>query len=144
MISSETATLILNKLDGWILKEEEVIVEAGAGTEDGTDPTPPIDPFPDSNKKVSLSEVDDSWRSMKTKATLHIHNNPQILQTGLVNDFWEAVILWTASDLWRKYNHKVESPGEEGITVDNRGKDLYLNGLNILNNLRTSVLQGLS
>lgn len=131
MITVTTAEKVLSKLDGWILKPS------------GDDPEDP-DPFPDSNKIIPIEEVDDAWRTMSSKARLHIQNNPIVWSTKLINDFVEAVILWTAANLWRKYNNKVESPGVEGAIVDNRGKDLYFDGLSILNNLKTSKLYGLS
>lgn len=131
MITVTTAEKVLSKLDGWNLKPS------------GDDPEDP-DPFPDSTKIVTLEEVDDLWRSANSKARLHIRNNPIVWKTKLINDFVEAVIFWTASDLWRKYNNKVESPGQEGTAIDNRGKELYWSGRNILDNLRTSPLYGLS
>lgn len=132
MISEETANQVLKKLDGWVLIDPEE-----------TEPETP-DPYPDSNNKVTLEEVDDVWGTCLSDAKLHIRNNPGILQTALVKDFWEAVICWAAAELWRKYNHVVESPGEEAPRVDNRARDLYFNGKRILDNLRISTLQGLS
>ena len=129
MITVKTAEKVLNKIPGWVLKNSE---------ED------PDEPLPDSTKIITLEEVDDVWRSANSKARLHIRNNPTVFHTKLINDFVEAVIFWTASDLWRKYNSKVESPGQEGTSIDNKGKELYWSGRNILDNLRTSKLQGLS
>lgn len=131
MITVTTAEKVLSKLEGWVLKDPN---------EDPSDP----DPFPESNKIIPIEEVDDAWRTMSSKARLHIQNNPNVWTTKLINDFVEAVILWSAAHLWRKYNHKVESPATETVVVDNRGKDLYLDGLSILNNLKTSRLYGLS
>lgn len=131
MITVTTAEKVLGKLEGWVLKPS------------GDDPEDP-DPFPDSTKMVPIEEVDDAWRTMSSKARLHIRNNPIVWNTKLINDFVEAVILWSAAHLWRKYNNKVESPATETVVVDNRGKDLYLDGLSILNNLKTSKLYGLS
>lgn len=122
---------MLSKLDGWVLGDPD------SGSSDP-------DPLPDSTRVVTLKEVDDVWRSASSKARLHIRNNPLVYSTKLINDFVEALIFWTASDLWRKYNNKVESPGQEGTAIDNKGKDLYWSGRNILDNLRTSTLQGLS
>jgi len=129
LITVKTAEKVLNKIPGWVLKNSE---------ED------PDEPLPDSTKIITLEEVDDVWRSANSKARLHIRNNPTVFHTKLINDFVEAVIFWTASDLWRKYNSKVESPGQEGTSIDNKGKELYWSGRNILDNLRTSKLQGLS
>lgn len=131
MITEAVANKVLSKLDGWVLKDPE------AGSSDP-------DPYPDSNNTVTLEEVNDAWETSLSKAKLHIRNNPQVLQTALVKGFWEAVTCWAASALWKKYNHKVEGPGEEGVSNDNRGKDLYFDGKNILDNLRFSGLQGLS
>lgn len=131
MITGTTAEKVLSKLDGWVLGDQD------SGSSDP-------DPFPDSNKVISIEEVDDAWRSASSKARLYIRNNPDVWKTELINDFVEGVIFWTASDLWRKYNHKVTSPGDEGVTTDNRGKDLYFDGKTILDNLRMSTLQGLS
>ena len=47
------------------------------------------------------------------------------ITTKLINDFVEAIICWTASDLWRKYNHKVGSPADEGVSTDNQGQKTY-------------------
>jgi len=131
LITETTANKVLSKLDGWVLGDPD------SGSSDP-------DPFPDSNKVVTLKEVDDAWRSASSKARLHIRNNPDIWKSELINDFVEGVIFWTASDLWRKYNHKVESPADEGVSTDNQGKDHYFSGKAILDNLRTSRLQGLS
>ena len=130
MITVTTAEKVLSKLDGWTLIDSD---DSGS-----------TDPYPESNKRVTLEEVDDVWRSANSKARLHIRNNPTVFHTKLINDFVEAVIFWTASDLWRKYNNKVESPGQEGTAIDNRGKELYWGGRNILDNLRTNPLHGLS
>jgi hypothetical protein len=139
MISEDLANRILGKLDGWVLKDD--FNELG-DPDSNLDPDP--DPYPDSNNTITLKEVDESFLTAKSKATLHIRNNPIVYNSNLVKDFTEAVICWAASDLWRKYNHALESPGEEGSRQDNRGKDLWLDGMSILNNLRTSTLQGLS
>ena len=126
-ISDETATQVLNKLDGWELSES-------IGS----------DPFPNSSNTVSFDEVCDAWNSMLSKAKLYIHNNPKVFYSDLIKDFKEAVICWTASALWKKYNHKVEAPGDELVSTDTRGKDLFFDGKTILDNLKTSSLNGLS
>ena len=128
-ISEETAQKVLSKLDGWELTGDPEI-----------DP----DPFPNSNNTLTLDEVDDAWASMLSKAKLYIHNNPKVFYSKLIKDFKEAVILWTASALWKKYNHKVEAPGDELVSTDTRGKDLFFDGKTILDNLKTSSLNGLS
>jgi hypothetical protein len=131
LITEKTANKVLSKLEGWVLEDSD------SGSSDP-------DPFSESNKIVTLAEVDDFWRTAFSKARLYVRNNPDVLRSDLINDFVECVICWTASDLWRKYNHKVTSPGDEGVTTDNRGKDLYFDGKAILDNLRLSRLQGLS
>lgn len=130
MITEAVANQVLAKLDGWVLI-------------DPTDLGDP-DPYPGSNNIVTLEEVDDAWGDALSDAKLHIKNNPQVLETALIRDFWKAVILWAASKLWRKYNHTVESPGQEGVTNDSRGKDLYFDGKRILDKLQNSILYGLS
>jgi hypothetical protein len=131
-ISVETAGKVLNKLDGW-----ELIVDL-------EDPVPVPDPFSNSNNTIPFSEVCDAWESMLSKAKLYIHNNPKVFYSELIKDFKEAVICWTASAIWKKYNHKVEAPGDELVSTDTRGKDLFFDGKSILDNLKTSKITGLS
>jgi len=132
LITKTTAEKVLSKLEGWALIDPD--------SSGSSDP----DFYPESTKVFTLKEVDDAWRSAFSKARTHIRNNPDVWKSELINDFVEGVICWTASELWRKYNHKVETPADEGVSTDNRGKDLYFDGKAILDNLRMSTLQGLS
>lgn len=139
MISTTLADRVLSKLDGWTLYSTPI------PDPDLPDPDlPDQNLFPETNNTVTLEEINTAWNSMLSKAKLHIKNNPIVFSTDLIKDFTEAVTCWTASELWRKYNHRTISPGEEGVSQDTRAKDLYFDGKSILDNLKTGSLHGLS
>ena len=135
---------ILSHLDGWAISTEESSVNDGEAEAFITDITTYAD---NPNKKISSEEVETFYNLALEKAYAHT-NRLNVDDLSFIEEdmFVKGVCLWTASDLWNKYNIRVNNEDMEDTYVQSYGGLLYKQAINILSsfiNQRISTLTGL-
>lgn len=157
--NSEIEEQILSYLDGWEIKDEPVTdeeeeelvevesVESNTETEpsntNSTDSnnTGEVQPFIDNiveykdnpNKKITSDEVEKFYESALQKAYIYCNRlNVDDLTSIEEEMFIKGVCCWTASDLWNKYNIRVNNEDMEDVYVQSYGGLLYKQSINIL------------
>lgn len=157
--NSEIEEQILSYLDGWEIKaepvtdeeEEELVevesVESNTETEpsntNSTDSnnTGEVQPFIDNiveykdnpNKKITSDEVEKFYESALQKAYTYCNRlNVDDLTSIEEEMFIKGVCLLAASDLWNKYNIRVNNEDMEDTYVQSYGGLLYKQSMNIL------------
>jgi len=148
---------ILSHLDGWVAytptssaedtsEETEVVEVVSTGSTELTDNTNindgEVQPFIDDiveyadnpNKKVSTVEIQRFYEEALDKAYIHC-NRLNVTDLTSVEEglFIKGVCLLTASDLWNKYNIRVNNEDIEDTYVQSYGGLLYKQAMNILN-----------
>jgi len=134
---------ILSHLDGWVVEAEQENLQDNATTtttvnvNDGevqpfiTDITTYAD---NPNKKITSKEVQDFYEEALDKAYMHTNRlNVEDLSELEEEMFIKGVCLLAASDLWNKYNIRVNNEDMEDTYVQSYGGLLYKQALNILN-----------
>ena len=134
---------ILSHLDGWVVEAEEETTQENAtltamvNVNDGevqpfiTDITTYAD---NPNKKVSSDEVQSFYEEALEKSYMHCNRlNVEDLSELEEEMFIKGVCLLAASDLWNKYNIRVNNEDLEDVYVQSYGGLLYKQAMNILN-----------
>lgn len=140
---------ILSHLDGWAIYDNDdssnttETVTTGiesnvvTGVNDGevqpfiTDITTYAD---NPNKKITSTEVQSFYEEALDKAYMHTNRlNVEDLSELEEEMFIKGVCLLAASDLWNKYNIRVNNEDMEDTYVQSYGGLLYKQALNILN-----------
>lgn len=141
---------ILSYLDGWIIDDSTVKDNLTTNyfleeeTEDGTENTNDcecVEPFITSlsdykgtpNKRVSCYEVESTYNSCLNKAYSYLNRLNVDDLTSVEQDlFIEGVCMWTASDLWNKYNIRVNNEDMEDTYIQSYGGLLYKQAITTL------------
>lgn len=134
---------ILSHLDGWAVKEEEKSSQNTAtqttatANNDGevqafiTDITTYAD---NPNKWITSAEIQRFYEEALNKAYAYCNRlNVEDLTSTEEGLFIKGVCLLTASDLWNKYNIRVNNEDMEDTYVQSYGGLLYKQAVNILN-----------
>lgn len=125
---TEIQDQILSHLDGWVLDSTENDTgEVNPFIED-------VSEYKDNpNKKVTSKEVEDFYENALEKAYIHTNRlNVDDLTSVEEEMFIKGVCLLTASDLWNKYNIRVNNEDMEDTYVQSYGGLLYKQSMNIL------------
>lgn len=126
--NTEIQDQILSHLDGWVLDSTE-------------NDTGEVDPFIEDitlykdnpNKKVTIKEVEDFYKDALNKAYAYTNRlNVEDLTSIEEKMFIKGVCLLAASDLWNKYNIRVNNEDMEDTYVQSYGGLLYKQSMNIL------------
>ena len=143
--STDIQNKILMHLDGWQVETEEELNSID------TD----IDPLMTSdeatskpNKVITNTECELFYNEALNLAYSHTNRlNIDDLTTVEANIFIDAVCKWAASNLWNKYNIRVNNEDMEDTYVQSYGGLLYKSALNTLQqfvNQRIDSLSGFS
>ena len=127
--SEDIQKQILSHLDGWVISTEQPT--NGEVEPFITDVTTYAD---NPNKKVSAEEVEKFYELGLQKAYVHCNRlNVDDLSSIEEEVFVKGVCLLTASDLWNKYNIRINNEDMEDTYVQSYGGLLYKQAINILN-----------
>lgn len=145
---SNIENMIIANLDGWKIKvpfvdpvETETSSEVEVETETTTtDDNTEINPFMTSteleskaNKVITSAECQAFYEETLDMAYLHTNRlNIDDLTSVEARMFIRGVCKWTASNLWNKYNIRVNNEDMEDTYVQSYGGLLYKSALNIL------------
>lgn len=141
MTDTTIAQKILRHLDGWVLKdsEDDLTINDEELSEEEINRL-----FNEDNKKVYLSEVMEFYEEAELEAELLTGQLPADLNELGTSLFNNGVYLLTASNLWNKYNVRVNEKNTEGEYIPSYGGLLYSRALKKLKPLTKQVLVGLS
>lgn len=129
---------ILSHLDGWVISTEpQPNDDVESPISDYNDVQPfinDIDDYMDNpNKKVKSEEVERFYNIALQKAYVYCNRlNVEDLSTIEEDFFIKGVCLLTASDLWNKYNIRVNNEDMEDTYIQSYGGLLYKQSMNIL------------
>lgn len=141
-INNERKKLILSYLDGWRLEDSNTTQEEENLT---------IDPFVtneefntnSANKIITDTEIETAYDFALNKALTFTNRlNIDTLTTVEGDLFCEYVCVWTASDLWNKYNIRVTNEDMEDTYVQSYGGLLYKQAVNGLTPFILQKIQG--
>lgn len=141
-INTERKKLILSYLDGWRLET--------TNNEEETE-TSSIDPFVteeefntnSANKVITDTEIETAYGFALNKALTYTNRlNIDTLTTVEGDLFCKYVCVWTASDLWNKYNIRVTNEDMEDTYVQSYGGLLYKQAVNGLTPFILQKTQG--
>lgn len=138
---------IMSYLDGWKIET----TSSNASSESQKEVSPFIDDInkyaDNPNKKISWGEVQTFYNQALDKAYLYCNRlNVDDLTNIEEQMFIKGVCLLTASDLWNKYNIRVNNEDMEDTYVQSYGGLLYKQSINILKsfiNQRVYTLTGM-
>ena len=148
-------TQILSHLDGWKITEPVNTDEVENDNTTNLENTGKVEPFIDNiseykdnpNKKITDEEVRNFYDTALQKAYTYCNRlNVEDLSSIEEEMFIKGVCLLTASDLWNKFNIRVNNEDLEDVLVQSYGGLLYKQSINILNsfiNQRISSLTSL-
>lgn len=141
MTDTTIAQKILHHLEGWVLKdsEDDLTINDEELSEEEINRL-----FNGDNKKVYLSEVMEFYEEAELEAELITGQLPADLNELGTSLFNNGVYLLTASNLWNKYNVRVNEKNTEGEYIPSYGGLLYSRALKKLKPLTKQVLVGLS
>ena len=141
-INEERKKLILSYLDGWRLEDSNTTQEEENLT---------IDPFVtneefntnSANKVITDTEIETAYDFALNKALTFTNRlNIDTLTTVEGDLFCKYVCIWTASDLWNKYNIRVTNEDMEDTYVQSYGGLLYKQAVNGLTPFILQKIQG--
>lgn len=126
---------ILSHLDGWVISTEPQPTNDEPLDTDVPPFITDIDSYTDNpNKKVKAEEVERFYNLGLQKAYTYCNRlNVNDLSQIEEEVFIKGVCLLTASDLWNKYNIRVNNEDMEDTYVQSYGGLLYKQAINILN-----------
>ncbi|MEA4956878.1 hypothetical protein SDC9_07422 [bioreactor metagenome] len=135
------AQKILRHLDGWVLKdsEDDLTINDEELSEEEINRL-----FDGGNKKVYLSEVMEFYEEAELEAELITGQLPTELNEIGIKLFYNGIYLLTASNLWNKYNVRVNEKNTEGEYIPSYGGLLYSRALKKLKPLTKNTIIGLS
>ena len=141
-INEDRKKLILSYLDGWRLEDSNTTQEEENLT---------IDPFVtneefntnSANKVITDTEIETAYDFALNKALTFTNRlNIDTLTTVEGDLFCKYVCIWTASDLWNKYNIRVTNEDMEDTYVQSYGGLLYKQAVNGLTPFILQKIQG--
>lgn len=148
--NSEIEEQILSHLDGWEIKAEPTPSNANST---GSTNTGEVQPFitevttyqDNPNKKVTSEEVENFYTIALDKAYVFCNRlNVDDLTSIEEAMFVKGVCLLAASDLWNKYNIRVNNEDMEDVYIQSYGGLLYKQAMNILHSFINQRVTGLS
>ena len=157
--SSDIREMILMNLDGWMVTdippEPEESVEDTVVSETGQDNSNDVEPFmtpteiqDKPNKRITDNECRLFYEETLDQAYAYTNRlNIDDLTEIESRMFLRGVCKWTASNLWNKYNIRVNNEDMEDSYVQSYGGLLYHSALKALNpfiNQHVASLSGLS
>ena len=157
--SSDIREMILMNLDGWMVTdippEPEESVEDTGVSETGQDNSNDVEPFmtpteiqDKPNKRITDNECRLFYEETLDQAYAYTNRlNIDDLTEIESRMFLRGVCKWTASNLWNKYNIRVNNEDMEDSYVQSYGGLLYHSALKALNpfiNQHVASLSGLS
>lgn len=157
--SSDIREMILMNLDGWMVTdippEPEESVEDTVVSETGQDNSNDVEPFmtpteiqDKPNKRITDNECRLFYEETLDQAYAYTNRlNIDDLTEIESRMFLRGVCKWTASNLWNKYNVRVNNEDMEDTYVQSYGGLLYHSALKALNpfiNQHVASLSGLS
>ena len=130
--NSDIQNMILSNLDGWVIEQST----SGNSNEEETE----INPFmtrtelqTKANKVITSTECELFYEETLDMAYMHTNRlNIDDLSEVETRAFIRAVCKWTASNLWNKYNIRVNNEDMEDTYVQSYGGLLYKSALNAL------------
>ena len=130
--NSDIQNMILSNLDGWVIEQ----TTSGNSNEEENE----INPFmtrtelqTKANKVITSTECELFYEETLDMAYLHTNRlNIDDLSEVETRAFIRAVCKWTASNLWNKYNIRVNNEDMEDTYVQSYGGLLYKSALNAL------------
>lgn len=130
--SAEIQEMIINNLDGW------TVIETPTTT--STDSDSEVEPFMSteelnnkSNKTITQNECRLFYEETLDLALLHTNRfNINDLSIVEAKAFLRAVCKWTASNLWNKYNIRVNNEDMEDTYLQSYGGLLYNSAMKAL------------
>lgn len=138
--NNEIEQQILSHLDGWVASTEPINDDTEPLDTEPTDDD--IQPFindigsyvDNPNKRVKSGEIEGFYKLALKKAYVHCNRlNVDDLSSIEEEVFIKGVCLLTASDLWNKYNIRVNNEDMEDTYIQSYGGLLYKQAMNILN-----------
>ena len=159
--SSDIRDMIIMNLDGWqvevpdepeVAEETEDLEETQVTTETAAETSTDINPFMTSNeaglkanKVISDAECRMFYEETLDQALMHTNRlNIDDLSEVEARVFLRGVCKWAASNLWNKYNIRVNNEDMEDTYIQSYGGLLYKSALNILNQFINQRIVGLS
>ena len=162
--STEIQNMILANLDGWQVEvvetnsdevEDDETIEVTSEVEETTEVNPldtDINPFMTAeeatskpNKLITSTECRLFYEEALDLAYAHTNRlNIDDLTTIEARMFIRAVCKWAASNLWNKYNIRVNNEDMEDTYVQSYGGLLYKSALNTLQQFINQRITGLS
>lgn len=157
--------MIVANLDGWIVIdiepviEEPEVIESEDNTSDETTTETPttedstyVEPFMTSteaaekpNKKIKDFECKMFYEEALDQAYMHTNRlNIDDLTSVEARVFIRGVCKWAASNLWNKYNIRVNNEDMEDTYIQSYGGLLYKSALKILNQFINQRITGIS
>ena len=133
--NQDIADMVLMNLDGWVLESVPETITDGEETEDD------INPFMTSteaankpNKMITCEECKLFYEEALDMAYVHTNRlNVDDLSETELKIFLRGVCKWAASNLWNKYNIRVNNEDMEDTYVQSYGGLLYKSALKTLN-----------
>ena len=154
--SDDIQNMIIANLDGWRVEVPEPVptetVETDeTSTEETTETPNNIDPFMTSleaqnkaNKIITQAECQLFYEEALDLAYMHTNRlNIDDLTTVEANVFIRAVCKWAASNLWNKYNIRVNNEDMEDTYIQSYGGLLYKSALKTLQPFINQRITGL-
>lgn len=137
--STDIRNKILMHLDGWSIGDNIT-------TGESVNPFMTVDEATHKpNKEITSTECKLFYEETLNKAFMHCNRlNIDDLTTVEANVFIGAVCKWTASNLWNKYNIRVNNEDMEDTYVQSYGGLLYKDALNTLQQFVNQRITGLS
>lgn len=137
--NQEIEEQILSHLDGWKIEAtDENVASLNTTTETQGEVSPFIDDITEyadnPNKKISSEEVQNFYELALQKAYSYT-NRLNVTDLSIIEEkrFVDGVCLWAASDLWNKFNIRVNNEDMEDVYVQSYGGLLYKQSITVLN-----------
>ena len=150
--NQDIADMVLMNLDGWVIEPiPEVVVSDGDETTTVVDDGD-VNPFMTTteaehkpNKMITIDECKLFYEEALDLAYMHTNRlNVDDLTEPEVRIFIRGVCKWAASNLWNKYNIRVNNEDMEDTYVQSYGGLLYKSALKMLTPFINQRITGLS
>lgn len=126
--------MIISNLDGWVIQEDNTQESNNENESDTIDPFMTSEELSDkANKIITSTECKLFYEETLDMAYSHTNRlNIEDLTEVEARIFLRAVCKWTASNLWNKYNIRVNNEDLEDTYVQSYGGLLYKSALKSL------------
>lgn len=155
--SEEIQKIIISNLDGWQIKEvpvpddgvenivSDVIIEDDSSEDDVEAFMTDTEVDNKANKTITLTECQMFYEEALDMAYMHTNRlNIDDLSEVEARMFIRGVCKWAASNLWNKYNIRVNNEDMEDTYVQSYGGLLYKSALKMLTPFINQRITGLS